>query len=125
VSRIGLVVVALACAACRSSLGTVALVGRSADPVAVKLLRPSVTGRTCHTSWFGIFGEPAEPTIPDAAGTIYALDDEGDVLTDVTVRRSAIVTGVYNRRCVEVEANLGRAIRTVVIPTPPGHHGHH
>jgi hypothetical protein len=125
VRRLALVVAAAACAACSGSLGSVALLGRSADPVGVKMLRPGVSGRACRTSWFGVLGEAGEPTIADAARSIYALDAEGDVLTEATVRRTAIVTGVYNRRCLEVEANLARVVPTVVVPMPAGHGGHH
>jgi hypothetical protein len=123
VRRIALVVVAATSTACSGSLDSVGLLGRSAEPVGVKLLRPAVTGRACRTAWFGLLGEPGEPTIADAARSIYALDAEGDVLTEATVRRTAILTGVYNRRCIEVEANLARVIPTVVIPS--GHGAHH
>lgn len=123
--RGAMLLAALSCAGCSRSLGTVGVLGKTSEPVGVKMIRPAVTGRACRTSWLGILGEPGEPTLADATRSIYALDAEGDILTDATVRRTAIVTGIYNRRCLEVEANLARVIPTVVIPTPPGHHGAH
>lgn len=116
---------AVLCAGCSSSLGTVGILGRSSEPVGVKMIRPAGTGRACRTSWLGLLGERGEPTLDEATRAIYALDAEGDALTEATVRRTAIVTGIYNRRCLEVEANLVRVIPTVVIPTSPGHHGGH
>jgi hypothetical protein len=41
------------------------------------------------------------------------------------VRWERIVTGVYNRRCVEVQGDLARSVTTVRLPAPPSHHGHH
>lgn len=119
------VLLVLVCTACSGSLGTVGIIGRSAEPVGIKLLRPAVSSRVCRTSWLGFLGTRGEPTIDDATRAIYELDTEGDVLTDATVRRTEILTGVYNRRCLEVEANLGRVVPTVVIPAPSGHGAHH
>jgi hypothetical protein len=118
-----LFVVAAASAACSGSLGSVGLLGRSAEPVGVKLLRPAVSGRACRASWFGVLGDAGEPTIADATRPIYALDAEADMLTDATIRRTVILTGVYNRRCLEVDANLARVIPTIVIES--GHGMHH
>ena len=115
----------LALAGCTASLGSVGVLGPTADPIGIKILRPGAVGRACRTSWLGVFGERGEPTIADAASSIYALDAEGDILADATFRRSVLVTGLYNRRCLEVEATLGRLIPTVTIPMPPGHGGHH
>jgi len=38
------------------------------------------------------------------------------------VRWHRLVTGVYNRRCVEVRGDLARALSTITLPAPPGHH---
>ena len=53
-----------------------------------------------------------------------ALDPEGNVVANADVRWRRLVTGVYNRRCVEVRGDLARTVSTIRLPGPPGHEGH-
>lgn len=116
-------ILALVSTGCTTSLGTVGTFASGPDLVSTKLLRPGARARACRTTFFGVAVAGEERPLDAALGQILALDREGDVLTNVVVRSSEVVTGVYNRRCVDVEADLGRAIRTIMIPLPE-HDGH-
>jgi len=115
----------LVLAGCTRSLGTLGMVGADPDPTDVKLIRPGVLGRSCRVSWLGFARDGASPDVREAIGQIRALDAEGNVVTNVQVVSRDLVTGVYNRRCIEVRGDLARTVTTVVLPAPPGHHGHH
>jgi hypothetical protein len=101
---------------CSSAKSHIGLLSPAADVVGVQMLRPGATGRSCRSAVLGISQQDGEPTIDEAIGRILALDREGDVLTNVDVSWHQFVTGVYNRSCVEVHADLGRAIATMVVP---------
>ena len=45
-------------------------------------------------------------------------------LSGAEVRLRRLVTGLYNRRCVEVRGDLARTISTLTIRMPPGHGAH-
>jgi hypothetical protein len=115
-------VVALA-TGCSTSLGTVGLVRPSAEDVGLKLLRPGVTGTSCRSSVLGVPVQPGDPDLREALGAVLALDPEGDVVADARITWRRLVTGVYNRRCVEVRGDLARSITTIQIPMP-AHEGH-
>jgi hypothetical protein len=53
------------------------------------------------------------------------LDPEADALTDVRVESRQMSSGVFDRSCVTVRANLVRQIPVVTLPAPPGHHHEH
>ncbi len=59
-----------------------------------------------------------------ALAGIMALDREGDVVANARVSWRRIVTGVYNRRCVEIRGDLARTVSTVRLPMPAGHGSH-
>jgi hypothetical protein len=108
---------------CSGTIGGVGVVGPDADDVGVKLLRPGVSVRACRTSVLGFGGGAVDP-LESALARLLAADGEANVATRVRVRSSVIVTGLYNRRCVELSGDVGRLIPTVVLPSPPGHAGH-
>jgi len=100
----------------------VTLLSMAPNLISVQMLRPAATARSCRSAVLGISRQPGEPTIDEAVGLILALDREGDVLTNVDVSWHQLLTGVYNRTCVEVRADLGRAISTMVLPGTMHHH---
>jgi hypothetical protein len=118
-----LAIVAAFATGCSASLGTVGLVRPNAEDVGLKLLRPGVTGRSCRSSILGVPLEAGDPDLREALGAVLVLDPEGDVVADARVTWRRLVTGVYNRRCVEVRGDLARSITTIQIPMP-GHEGH-
>jgi hypothetical protein len=65
------------------------------------------------------------PEVREALDEILALDREGNVVVDAEVSEERFATGLYNRHCVRVRGDLGRAISTIRLPAPPGHHAHH
>jgi len=55
---------------------------------------------------------------------LLARDGEANVLTNVELRRRVLVTGVYNRRCVEVRGDLGRTVTILSLPVLGGPESH-
>ena len=121
--ELALLLVAAVVSGCTSSLGTAGVLLPDADAVGVKLLRPGVSGRSCRASIVGIPLDDGSPSLGEAMARVLALDAEGDALTNADVRWERVVTGLYNRRCVEVRGNLVRTISTVTIPMV-GHGAH-
>jgi hypothetical protein len=110
---------------CTASLGPVGVIGASTGAVAAKVLRPGVEGRSCQRSVLGLPLEDAPPTLQASLAQILALDREGDVVTNGEIVSEDFVTGLYNRRCIVVRGDLGRAIPQVRIPAATDHGGHH
>jgi hypothetical protein len=114
----------LGLASCAAPGGSLGLLAPDANGVGVKLLRPGARARTCRTSVLGIaLGGPELP-LDAAVAQLLALDPEGNVVTGVEIRSSAVVTGLYNRRCVELRGDLGRFVPTITLPVPSGHRAH-
>jgi hypothetical protein len=118
-------VVATITAGCAASLGSVNVLQPQFDTFGVKVLAPSVSGRSCRTSILGMPLQPGDPDVQEALAQILAHDAEGDVVTDARIGSERILTGVYNRSCVSVHGNLGRTIRVITLPMPASHQGHH
>jgi hypothetical protein len=110
---------------CSTRLGSVNVLQPKFDPFGVKLLSPNVAGRSCRTSILGVPLQPGDPEVQEAIAQILAIDAEGDVVTDAQIGSEHLVTGVYNRRCVWIRGSLGRTIRTITLPMPASHQGHH
>ena len=72
-------------------------------------------------SVFGVPLRAGEPDVREALATILALDHEGDVVANARISWRRLVTGVYNRRCVEVRGDLARTVTTVRLPMPASH----
>ena len=109
---------------CATSLGSLGVVRPDAESVGLKLLRPGVVGRSCRASVLGLPLRDGVPDVGEAMAAILALDAEGDVVAHAEIRTEDLITGVYNRRCVEVRGDLARAVSTIQLPAPPGHEGH-
>jgi len=110
--------------ACTTSVGTVGVMRRNAGDVGVKLLRPGVTGRSCRASLVGLPLSGSPPDLREALEEIFGLDAEGDMVVNAEVRWQQLLTGLYNRRCIEVQGDLARTVSTIIIPAPAEHHGH-
>jgi len=113
----------LVSAGCAGWVERAGVVARDEQLVATKLLVAQATARACTSSLLG-FPLGTDAGLDAAVSTLLARDDEANVLTNVEVRRQAVVTGVYNRRCVEVRADVGRIIPTLALPMPGGHESH-
>jgi hypothetical protein len=112
---------------CGSAFGPVDLIARESEATAVKLLRPGAVARVCRSSFLGVPLGTERVDMRDAVGRILALDGEGNVVTNAEVRVQRVMTGVYNRQCIEVRGDLARTIRTITVPSlhEPGEQGHH
>ena len=103
--------------------------GTPDDRFETKMLRPAARASACRTTLLGIpIAGPPSP-LESALRALLALDSEADQLTDVDVREQTVASGLVNRTCVTVQANVVRAIPVVRLPMPAGHHsghpGHH
>jgi len=115
--------ISLVFAGCAGWEERIGIVARDEQVVATKLLRPQATARACASSLLGVpLGKDAG--LDGAVSELLARDDEANMLTNVEVRWQTVVTGVYNRRCVEVRGDLGRIIPTLALPMPGGHESH-
>jgi hypothetical protein len=120
---VALLVAALLLAGCTARLGTVAgLLGAEAYPPAM-VLATGAEGEDCRTSALVL---PAEgPLLQEAIERAVATVPEATLLTDVRVETTTVATGVYNRRCVRVHGSAAKLVRSIVVPAPEGHGGHH
>ena len=111
-------------AGCAVSHGPVGVIAPSADVLGTKLLRSRAIGRSCRTRVLGVPWGAGAPQLHEALAKILAHDEEGDVVVNADVRSSTLVTGVYNRRCLEVQGDLARAVPTIAVPGPAEHGSH-
>jgi hypothetical protein len=123
-TRLAAFAAATALAGCSTSLGSVGALVPDAGGVGSKLLRPGVSGRSCRASIAGLPLAAGEPDLREAVAQVLALDAEANALANAEVRWDRLVTGVYNRRCVEVRGDLVRTVSTLTIPmtSRPGAH---
>ena len=121
-TRLAALAAAAVLAGCSASLGRVGALVPDAD--GLKLLRPGVSGRSCRTSIAGLPLGAGEPDLREAVAQVLALDAEANAVANAEVRWRRLVTGVYNRRCVEVRGDLARTVSPLTIPMPSGHGAH-
>ena len=107
---------ALAAAGCGASASRVGILSPDPDLVGIKLLRPHVTGRSCRASVLGVPTRAGSASIDEALGEILALDPEGNLVAHAEVQWHRVLTGVYNRTCIEVRGDLCRGVTTVIVP---------
>lgn len=121
------VVLGLACMlGCGWSLGDIPVVGVDDDRAGFKMLRPGAEATSCRTSVLGIsLARDRGGSLDDAIQQLLKLDEEANVLRHVQVRTSSVVTGLYNRRCLTVSADVGRAASVVRLPVVGEHHHEH
>lgn len=109
---------------CATSRGRVGVIAPSSEVLGAKLLKPGAVGRSCRTQIFGLPPDAGVPQFEEAIAAILAQDEEGDVVLNADVRSSALLTGVYNRRCLDIRGDLARGVPTIAVPGPAGHAGH-
>jgi hypothetical protein len=123
---IGILVAGLAVlglAGCTTTLGTLPRVTLLAPTDGFKMLKPKASVTQCRSE--GLMVGPQGDMIDPAVRTLLARDDEGDALLNVVVESRAWSVGVYGRRCVRVTGDVVRSVRSVLLPMPESHRGHH
>jgi hypothetical protein len=99
------------------------VVAGDSDVVGTKLLRPGAMARACRSSFFELGSPNPEATFREALDRLLAVDDEGNAVKNAQVREETFVSGIYNRRCVEIRGDVVRVISMIILP---GHaHGDH
>ena len=127
VARVVGVALAACLVACTSSTARLPRVTFATpdDRFETKMLRPVARASACRTTLLGVpIAGPRWP-LESALRALLATDAEADQLTDVDVREQTVASGLVNRTCVTVRANVGRAIPVVRLPMSASHHGHH
>ena len=58
---------------------------------------------------------------------LLARDAEANVVVNAELTTNTVLTGLWNRRCVEVRGDVARIVSTVTLPMPASHreHRHH
>lgn len=90
----------------------------------VKMLKPGARARSCG-SWVFVFPMGTPAAAQDLVAEMIGRDPEGDVLTNVQVTTSGVMTGIFNRLCVDITGDVGREISVVRLPAVGGGHEHH
>jgi hypothetical protein len=121
---------ALLVTACTRSLGPtpVGTLGSGTEEAAVMRLRPDVQASSCRRWILGIPIDGSQPEDPVTALVtgLLAQEPEATLLSEADVRWDHLSLGIYERQCIAVRGNLGRAMRTITIPSGAGgHHPHH
>ena len=96
----------LVLAGCATVRGPVGFLGADPNAIATKLLVPGAHAESCRTSVVGVSLGGGEPSVTEAMAKLLARDEEANVVTDAEITWRAFVTGVYDRRCVEVRGNV-------------------
>lgn len=109
---------------CAISQGPVGVIGPSADVFGTKLLRSGTTGHSCRTRVLGVPLRAGAPELREALAEMLAQDEEADVVLNADVRSWALMTGLYNRRCLEVRGDLSRVVPTIALPGSMQHGSH-
>jgi hypothetical protein len=117
-------VIAVGCSSTRSTIG---ILGSNPDLVGTKLLIPGAYASSCRSSVLGIATGPGDPSATEALGALLARDAEANVVVNAEVTARTVLTGVWNRRCIEVRGDVARMVSTVTLPMPASHgeHRHH
>jgi hypothetical protein len=113
----------LGMAGCTTTVGTLPRVTLLAPTDGFKMLKPKESTTRCRSEWLTV---GAESDLTDSAvRSLLARDDESDALVDVVVESTAWSVGIYGRRCVTVTGDVVRSVRSVLLPMPESHRGHH
>ena len=91
----------------------------------IKMLRPDAHVSICRTRVLGITIAGDASPLDAASRALLALDGEADTLSNVRIDTSEVTTGLFDRSCVTLHADVGRSISVLRVPAPPGHHEHH
>src|SRR5207237_10061598 len=106
------------------SLGTLGVVQPDPEQVGLKLLRPDVLGSSCRSSVVGVPLSAGDPDVSEALAAILRLDAEGNRVANVRLSCRSPVTGLHNRRAIEVRGDLARTVSTIRLLAPEAHGAH-
>jgi len=124
VRRALLVLLALG-AACARSVGGLGVVADDPAVIGTQMLRPGVEGHSCRTTVLGVPLRAGTPDVREAVQQMLAVDADANVVVHADVRTRALLTGLYNRRCVDVRGDVARVTSRLVLPAGPGHEHQH
>ena len=109
--------------ACAHGSGTIPRVTALPPETGYKLLRPAAVSLACDGGFFG--GGGASDLLARTTADLLSRDAEADAIVQAKVEWTGWSIGVYGRRCVRMEADVVRSVRTILLPMPGEGHGHH
>jgi hypothetical protein len=109
-------------AACTTSAGTLPRVGPLPPEAGFKLLKPGASAIACEGGLFTSYGAPTD-LMGRVTASLLGRDAEADSVINAQVEWSSWSIGVYARRCVRMEGDVARSVRTILLPMPGGHGG--
>ena len=89
-----------------------------------KLLRPGAVAVACEAGVPAWLGAERRDLLGQVTADLLGRDPEADCILHARIEWSSWSIGIYARRCVRMEGDVARAVRTVVLPMP-GEHVHH
>ena len=110
---------------CGTTRGPAGYLGASPDAIGTKLLIPQVTARSCRTSVLGVTVGDGTASLAASVAELLRRDPEANVVTNAEITWQTVVTGVYNRQCIELRGDVARLTSTIVLPMPDMPSGHH
>jgi hypothetical protein len=114
----------LALAACARGSGTIPRMTALPPESGYKLLRPAAVAVACEGGFFE--GNASSDLLARTTADLLARDAEADAILQAKVEWTGWSIGVYGRRCVRVEGDVVRSVRTILLPMAhgDGHQGH-
>lgn len=113
----------ITCCACGGTLGHVPRITPVAATDGFKMLWPQQEVRRCEGSFPGT--AERRDLIREGVDALLARDPEADAVVNTEVQWESFCIGIYTWRCVVLRGDLVRSVRTVLLPMPGEHGGHH
>jgi hypothetical protein len=110
-------------AACASGFGTIPRVTAFPAETGYKLLRPAAVAVACESGFFR--GAASDDLLARTTADLLARDTEADAIVQAKIEWTGWSIGVYGRRCVRVEGDVVRSVRTILLPMAGDAHRHH
>lgn len=118
------VILAIGTSGCVTTRSTIPVIRADQSALGVKMLKPGERVRSCRMWILGVplsaGGEPIEAMMR----ALLATDREADVLIDVRIETSSVMTGLFNRVCVDIVGDVAREITVVRLPLVGDGHQH-
>ena len=102
--------------ACASTSGTIPRVTAMAPEAAYKLLLPGAVAVACEGEFFPSMAPTSADLVSTATTDLLARDEEADAIVQAKIRWSAWSIGLYGRRCLRMEGDVVRSVRTILLP---------
>jgi hypothetical protein len=117
--------ICLSLTACTNVSGTIPRVTALPHDAGYKLLRPGAVSVACESGFLPDALVPTDDLLARTTADLLARDVEADAVVRARIDVTGWSIGLYGRRCVRVEGDVVRSVRTILLPMADGGHGHH